>query len=223
MITIDRLRYRTLAIDALGIRPGITTIIGANGSGKTTFLRLCTGIAVPDSGSIMIDGSLPRETEIGWVNEFPDRNILFVKVYDEIASPLRFGHTPCQVTDQLVRTCAESLGIAHLLDRPVRELSGGEKVLVALAAALVRRPKVLVLDECDSHLDANRSEQIDSLVRNAGANYVIRCTQQSDIAAQGDNVLFFDNGRLAGSGTPASVFASLAGTLWYPPSWMCSP
>jgi ABC-type Fe3+/spermidine/putrescine transport system ATPase subunit len=66
MITAEFLCYRNLAIDALTINPGITTIIGANGSGKTTFLKLCAGIAVPASGTLMIDDALPRETEIGW-------------------------------------------------------------------------------------------------------------------------------------------------------------
>ena len=110
MISIECLRYRNLAIDALTISPGVTTIIGANGSGKTTFLKLCTGIALPDSGTIMIDDAPPRQTEIGWVNEYPDRNILFVNVFDEIASPLRFRSAPCGIIDSSVRECAGCFG-----------------------------------------------------------------------------------------------------------------
>ncbi len=169
MITAEFLCYRKLAIDALTIKPGITTIIGANGSGKTTFLKLCAGIAVPDSGTLLIDDVPPRETEIGWVNEFPDRNILFVNVFDEIASPLRFRRIPCDEIDSNVRACAETMGITHLLKRAVRELSGGEKVLVSLAAALVHHPKVLVLDEYDSHLDAHSLAKIEQGIRTSGA------------------------------------------------------
>src|SRR5665647_2748858 len=154
MITIDYLRYRNLAIDTLAIQPGIISIIGPNGSGKTTFLRICAGISRPETGTVMIDGRPPRETEIGWVNEFPDRNILFVNGFDEIASSLRFRNLPCASIDSSVWSCAASMGITHLLPRPVREMSGGEKVLVSLAAALVCRPKVLIFDEYDSHLDA---------------------------------------------------------------------
>ena len=141
MITAELLCYRNLAINALTIKPGITTIIGANGSGKTTFLKLCAGITIPDSGSLLIDDAPPRETEIGWVNEYPDRNILFVNVFDEIASPLRFRRTPCNEIDSKVRAGAEAVGITHLLKRAVRELSGGEKILVSLAAALGSPPK----------------------------------------------------------------------------------
>jgi energy-coupling factor transport system ATP-binding protein len=221
MITAEFLCYRNLKIDALTIKPGITTIIGANGSGKTTFLKLCAGIALPDSGSLLIDDTLPRKNEIGWVNEFPDRNILFVNVFDEIASPLRFRRTPCNEIDSEVRTCAETLGITHLLKRAVRDLSGGEKVLVSLAAALVHHPKVLVLDEYDSHLDAHSLTRIEQGIRTSGAKYVIRCTQQMETAVQSDYLLFFDSGRITCAGTPGYVFPFLKGTAYYPLLWEC--
>jgi energy-coupling factor transport system ATP-binding protein len=221
MISIEFLRCRNLAIDALTIKPGNTTIIGANGSGKTTFLKLCAGIALPDSGTITIDDAPPRQTGIGWVNEFPDRNILFVTVFDEIASPLRFRRTPCDTIDLSVRACAEVLGITHLLKREVRELSGGEKVLVSLAAALVHRPKVLILDEYDSHLDRRSSAKIEQIIRSSGADYVIHCTQQMDTAIHRDHLLFFDSGRITHAGTPDHVFPFLKGTAYYPMLWEC--
>jgi energy-coupling factor transport system ATP-binding protein len=217
MISIASLHYRNLAIDALTIGPGITTIIGANGSGKTTFLKLCAGIAVPDSGTIMIDDAPPRETETGWVNEFPDRNILFVNVFDEIASPLRFHRIPCDEINSSVRACAETIGITHLLKRAVRELSGGEKVLVSLAAALVHHPKVLVLDEYDSHLDARSSAKIEHIIRSSGVDYVIHCTQQMDTAIHSDHLIVFDAGRITRAGTPGYV----KGTAYYPVLWGC--
>jgi energy-coupling factor transport system ATP-binding protein len=219
MISIENLRYRNLAIDALTIMPGITTIIGANGSGKTTFLKICAGITVPDSGTIMIDDTPPRQTDIGWVNEYPDRNLLFVNVYDEIASPLRFRHDSCDSVDSDVKLCAETMGITHLLKRPVRELSGGEKILVSLAAARVHHPKVLVLDEYDSHLDPRSKAKNEQIIRLSGARYVIRCTQQMDTALQSDHLLFFDSGRVSHEGTPDEVFPLLKGTAYYPVLW----
>jgi energy-coupling factor transport system ATP-binding protein len=219
MISIENLRYRNLAIDALTIMPGITTIIGANGSGKTTFLKICAGITVPDSGTIMIDDTPPRQTDIGWVNEYPDRNLLFVNVSDEIASPLRFRHDSCDSVDSDVKLCAETMGITHLLKRPVRELSGGEKILVSLAAARVHHPKVLVLDEYDSHLDPRSKAKNEQIIRLSGARYVIRCTQQMDTALQSDHLLFFDSGRVSHEGTPDEVFPLLKGTAYYPVLW----
>jgi len=221
MITAEFLCYRNLVIDELTIKPGITTIIGANGSGKTTFLKLCAGIAVPDSGTLLIDDIPPRENETGWVNEFPDRNILFVNVFDEIASPLRFRRIPCDEIDANVRACAMAMGITPLLKRALRELSGGEKVLVSLAAALVHQPKVLVLDEYDSHLDARSLAKIEQGIRTSGADYVIRCTQQMDTATNSDHLLFFDSGRITLAGKPDLVFPLLKGTAYYPVLWEC--
>jgi energy-coupling factor transport system ATP-binding protein len=221
MISVEFLRYRNLAIDALTIKPGITTITGANGSGKTTFLKLCAGITLPDSGTIMIDDAPPRQTEIGWVNEYPDRNILFVTVFDEIASPLRFRRIPCDEINSSVKACADAMGITHLLKRAVRELSGGEKMLVSLAAALVHHPRVLVLDEYDSHLDARTMARNEQIIRSSGAEYIIRCTQQMDTAIYSDYLLFFDSGRITRKGTPDHVFPLLKGTAYYPVLWGC--
>ena len=221
MISIENLRYRNLAIDALTIRPGITTIIGPNGSGKTTFLKICAGIILPDSGTILIDDAPPRQTNVGWVNEYPDRNLLFVNVSDEIASPLRFRHDSCDSVDSAMKSSAETMGITHLLTRAVRELSGGEKILVSLAAALVHHPPVLVLDEYDSHLDARVKEKNEQVIGSSGAKYIIRCTQQMETATHSDRLLFFDYGRIRYDGTPDHVFPLLKGTPFYPLLWGC--
>lgn len=221
MITAENIRYRTIDIDHLHIAPGITSVIGPNGSGKTTLLKLLAGIAVPDAGTILIDGIQPRNAEIGWVNEFPDRNILFGSVFEEIASPLRFRHLPCSEIEQRVELSMKSMGITYLAARPVRELSGGEKVLVALAAALISRPQVLVLDEYDSHLDATRAGEIVRIIRKSGIPTVIHCTQDCEAAASTDSTIFLETGKILHSGKPEDVFALLAGTAYYPLSWRC--
>jgi len=221
MITAENLWYRTLSIEELRIAPGITSVIGPNGCGKTTLLKLLAGIAVPESGTILVDGIPPRDAEIGWVNEFPDRNILFGSTFEEIASPLRFRHLPCTEIDDRVVRCMKAVGITHLGTRPMQELSGGEKVLVALAAALVFRPQVLVLDEYDSHLDARRAGEISRIIKRSGTPYVIHCTQDTETAACGDSVIFLEQGKAGCSGTPEDVFASLSRTAFYPLSRRC--
>ncbi|MDP3396816.1 MAG: energy-coupling factor ABC transporter ATP-binding protein [Methanoregula sp.] len=221
MIELSRLLYRNIRIDSLTIPPGITSIIGPNGSGKTSFLQLCSGIAEPEAGEIFIDDKKPRETDVGWVNEFPDKNILFSRVSDEIASCLFFSHQPCRETESAVLAIAERMDIMHLLDRTMRELSGGEKVLVALAAALVQRPKILVLDEYDSHLDETRCSHIEQLIQTSAVPYILRCTQQMEAAARGNYLLYLENGCISLSGSPAHVFESLQKTPFYPLSWRC--
>ena len=219
MIEIRDLRYRTLHIDYVDLPEGITTIIGKNGSGKTTLLQLCAGIAVPESGTILINGTPPRQTNVGWVNEYPDRNMLFSKVYDEISSPLRFQHVAPSTVDREILKIADQLGIRHLLSRLVYDLSGGEKVLVALAAALVAGPKIVILDEYDSHLDSDRCLQIEQVIRNSGCHYILRCTQQMETAAGSNNVIMLARGKLAHAGHPSGVFPKLKGTAYFPLSW----
>jgi energy-coupling factor transport system ATP-binding protein len=221
MITIENLRYRTLEIDNLRIAPGITSVIGPNGSGKTTLLKLLAGIFVPESGTILIDGVPPRNAEIGWVNEFPDRNVLLGCAFEEIASPLRFRHVPCSRISDRVESVIQSAGIQHLKNRTVQGLSGGEKVLVALAAALVFRPQVLVLDDYDSHLDVHCAVGIGHIIKKCTAPYVIHCTQDVEAASRGDTVIFLEGGKIRYAGAPEDVFASLAGTAYYPLVWRC--
>lgn len=223
MIAAENIRYRSLTIEDLRIAPGFTSVIGPNGSGKTTLLKLLAGMLLPGSGRILIDGIPPRGTEIGWVNEFPDRNILFGSVFEEIASPLRFRHLPCSEIEQRVVSCMELADIGHLSKRPMQDLSGGEKVLVAVAAAMSSRPHVLVLDEYDSHLDSNHSREIMRILRKSGTPYVISCTQDTETAAIADRVIFLEAGRIRYTGTPEEVFPLLAGTPYYPLSWMCRP
>lgn len=219
MIRIENLTCRSLAVDTLSIDTGSTAVIGANGSGKTTLLKLCAGILLPDTGTININCAAPRTTDIGWVNEFPDRNVLFDIVEDEVASPLRFQHRlPGDIANR-VAGMLDTLGIDHLSHRPVRELSGGEKVIVALAAALVTEPAVLLLDECDSHLDTRTMERIDQILSDSPIPYIIRSTQDMESAKENDHVLFLENGRIGHYGIPETVFSFLRDTPFYPFSW----
>ncbi len=112
-------------------------------------------------------------------------------------------------------------GISHLLSRDMRKISGGEKVLVALAAALVHHPAVLVLDEYDSHLDMNWAARMETALRHSGATHIIRCTQQMETAACSDYLLYINQGKVLYAGKPAEVFSLLSNTAFYPCSWRC--
>ena len=221
MIAIRGLSHRILEIPDLLIPAGSVAVIGPNGGGKTTLLRLLAGIDLPVSGEILIDGLPPRSWEVGWVGEQPERQIIFHGVSDEIASPLRFRRDPCPLVEERVETVAGELGIRRLLGRGTGDLSAGEKTLVALGAALVARPDILVLDETDSNLDQESAGAVESLIRGTSCPHVIQATQRMELAAGSDHVLFLEGGRVLHSGSPAAVFAALSGTPFYPPSWGC--
>jgi energy-coupling factor transport system ATP-binding protein len=221
MITLENIRYRSLSIASLQLPPGITSVIGPNGCGKTTLLKLCAGIAVPETGTILIDGLPPRMTEVGWVNEFPDRNLIFDSIFEEIASPLRFRHLPEEEITARTSNLMDFMGLSDLHERQVQELSGGEKVLVALAAAIIHHPRVLILDEYDSHLDAGRIRQIDRILADFPIPGILRCTQDMEAASRGDHLLFLKDGCIRYSGTPDAVFSHLDNSPFYPFSRRC--
>lgn len=222
MIEIRDLEFEMLRMPDLSLPEGHTAVIGCNGSGKTTFLRILSGLVLPVHGEITIDGRPPRSVETGWVDEFPDRNMLFSLVQDEIAAPLRFRGMSCTEAESRITALADQAGVTHLLDRSFQFLSGGEKALVAFTTALSCRPELLVLDEFDSHLDAWRISSIRSLVTSAGLKYVVWCTQNMDLAMDADHLLVLHKGRVLHSGRPKEVFPLLRRTCLYPPFWRCA-
>ncbi len=219
MITCANVHSRGLEIDHLALHPGRIAVIGPNAGGKTRFLRLIAGIDVPARGIVAVDGRSPRECEIGWVDEFPDRNMLFSTVRDEIAGPLRFRHMKCTTIDACVERTATEAGVAHLLGKEMLSLSGGEKALVALATALACEPQVLVLDEFDSHIDWEAAERVQTLLGARRTMYLFWCTQDMDAAKESDTIVYIEKNRVKWHGNPHEVFQHLKSGCFYPLSW----
>ncbi|MHC1625902.1 MAG: ATP-binding cassette domain-containing protein [Methanoculleaceae archaeon] len=202
-VLIEGLKHGLLSIDRLEIGHGTTAVIGPNGSGKTTLLRLIAGLETPSAGSISApDG-------IGYVCEYPDRNALFSRVYDEIASPLRFQRISCGEIRRRVEGIAADLGINLLLSRRLQTISTGERVLVAVATAIISRPQLLLLDEYDSHLDPETSRHVMDVIGGYLPPMIVFTTQRMWSAARADRVIFLEDGKVLADGRPAEVFASL--------------
>ncbi|MDD1723932.1 MAG: energy-coupling factor ABC transporter ATP-binding protein [Methanospirillum sp.] len=196
MIRITSLEAGILDIPSLAISPGRCVITGPNGSGKTTFLTVLAGIRPPETGAILIDGKNPADCTIGWVGEYPERNILFTRVFDEIASPLRFSGENTDTTRDLVEETAASLKISSLLLRETRSLSGGEKVLVSFATALIKKPDLLLLDETDSHLDEEFCRRIDGIMQRFHVRYVLFSSHQPVRMATADEIISLEKGEV---------------------------
>ncbi|MDV0443253.1 ABC transporter ATP-binding protein [Methanorbis rubei] len=195
MIILENIRYRILEIEKLSIPSGITAVIGDNGAGKTTFLRICAGMDLP-TGTVTINGVTPRECEVGYVSEFPDRHMIFSVVQDEIASPLRFSRKNSDEVSASVLAVAEKLNITHLLDRDCKTLSGGEKMLIGVATALVAKPVLLVMDEPDSHLDPETSAELFTIIRESGCPHVLWSTHAKKIIQHADQIIELTQGRV---------------------------
>jgi ABC-type sugar transport system ATPase subunit len=144
-------------------------LLGRSGAGKTQLLELIAGLEKADGGSILLDNEditckKIQERKIGIV--FQDYAIFpHMTVFGNIAYPLKVRNTPEDVVKSMVTESARQMNIVHLLKRSTRNLSGGERQRIALARTLVTLPRLLLLDEPLSSLDASLKDDMKRLLR----------------------------------------------------------
>lgn len=186
-------------------------VIGANGSGKSTFARTLNGLVEPSEGSIEVAGiDVARDKKaardaVGFLFSNPDAQILLPTPVEDIELSLKAAGVPRgeRTTRALDELAARGLGDhAH---QPAYSLSGGQKQLLALAAVLARRPRVLVADEPTTLLDLGNTRMIGELLTGGAVEQVIIVTHDLELAARCDVALRFDAGRLSQVGEPAEI------------------
>lgn len=188
-------------------------VIGANGSGKSTFARLLNGLILPTTGEVRVGGIDTREDvravrrKVGFVFQNPDSQIVYPSVGEDLAFGLKGrgldkAEMGARVADVLAR-----LGLPGFEDRLIHELSGGERQLVALAGVLVMRPEVLVLDEPTTLLDHRNTRRILGAVE-AFEGQVLLVTHDLGLLSRFERVLLFHEGRLHADGPPAAAIAA---------------
>ena len=150
-----------------------TCIVGPNASGKTTLLRALAGL-VEYEGAVFIDGKEARELGkelrkiLAYTAPFTTSDLLGVRVLDVLLTsryPVSPGLVDREEDVSVIYKVAEALGVHRLLERRVNELSSGEAQRVLIAAALVREPRILLLDEPDSHLDVSTKPRLSQLLK----------------------------------------------------------
>jgi ABC-type sugar transport system ATPase subunit len=189
-------------------------VVGPSGSGKSTLLRLVAGLETPDAGSLWIggtraDGLPPRDRDVAMVFQHP---ALYphLSVFENLAFGLRARRHPKAEVSARVGEVAAMLGLADLLPRLPRTLSGGQRQRVAMGRAIARRPRVFLLDEPFSDLDAPlraaiRADLID-LHRRLGATMILVTHDQAEAMAMGDRLAVMERGRVVQTGTPRVVY-----------------
>ncbi|NPA05438.1 MAG: ABC transporter ATP-binding protein [Crenarchaeota archaeon] len=204
-----------LAGVSLHVKPGeLFAILGPSGCGKTTLLRIIAGFEYPDEGRVYFDGrdvTDMRPDERGAVMVFQNWALWpHMTVYDNIAYGLRIRKVPEDEIRKRVKRVLQLLGIEGLEHRYPHQLSGGQQQRVALARALVVEPKVLLLDEPLSNLDAKlrlrlRGE-IRKLQRRLGITAIYVTHDQEEALAVADRVAVMHAGRIEQIGTPEEVY-----------------
>lgn len=194
-----------------------TTIIGHNGSGKSTIAKLIAGLLEKESGEIEIDG-LPLTVEnlsairsrIGIVFQNPDNQFIGSTVRDDIAFGLENHCVPQREMDAIINTYAEKVKMTKYLDHEPTKLSGGQKQRVAIAGVLAMKPKILIFDEATSMLDPQGKEEIKRVINQLHLEShltILSITHDIDEVAASDYVIAMNSGEVAMTGTPDEIFA----------------
>jgi ABC-type sugar transport system ATPase subunit len=215
----------------LEVNPGeFFAFLGPSGSGKTTTLRLLAGLENLDGGRVFLDDVDVSHAEPG------ARDVAMVfqsyalyphmTVRENIAFPLRMIGESAQAIESAVLEAAKRVDIGHLLDRRPGQLSGGQQQRCALARAMVRKPRLFLLDEPLSNLDAKlRLEtraELRRLQRSLGVTAIYVTHDQEEAMTIADRIAIFMDGRLAQVGTPHQIFnqpasAQVAAFIGSPP------
>ena len=211
---------RALEATDLTIQAGETVVfLGPSGCGKTTTLRLVAGLDEPDVGGKVWFGdedvtAIPIERRnVGMVFQsyalFPN-----MSVEENVAYGLRVRKVPADQRALRVQESLEMMHITDLANRRIDQLSGGQRQRVALARAIAPRPRVLLLDEPLTALDAklrkNLRVEIDRLLRSLGITTVYVTHDQGEAMALGDRIAVMDKGRIAQIGTPEEIYRAPA-------------
>jgi multiple sugar transport system ATP-binding protein len=214
---------RTQALDQVDLALGageIAVVLGPTGAGKTTLLRLIAGLESPDRGSVLLGGedvtrAAPSRRDVALVFQnfslYPGWN-----VRANLEFPLRAPGRGLdgQEIERRVRWAAGRLGIEHLLERDSRRLSGGEMQRVAIGRAIVRRPRLFLMDEPLSNLDAKLREalrvELADLVRELGTPMVYVTHDQAEALSMADRIVVLAGGHALQHGTPREVYLAPA-------------
>ena len=194
-------------------------VIGANGSGKSTFARLLNGLVLPRHGEVIVHGLSTRSAvaavrrTVGFVFTDPDAQIVMPTVAEDVAFGLRQRKLDDAETRRRVFAALSDVGLEIFGDHPAHLLSSGQKQLLALCSVLVTEPRVLVCDEPTTLLDRRNTRQVLEILDRL-PQQVILVTHDLESVSAYDRVLVFDEGRLVADGSPRTAvdhYRELAG------------
>ena len=193
------------------------SIVGHNGSGKSTTVRLIDGLLEAESGEIVIDGQRLTEEnvwnirrQIGMVFQNPDNQFVGATVEDDVAFGLENQGLSRQEMKKRVEEALDLVGMLDFKKREPARLSGGQKQRVAIAGVVALRPAILILDEATSMLDPEGRRELIETVKGIRKDYdmtIISITHDLEEVAMSDRVLVMKKGEIESTSSPGELFS----------------
>lgn len=188
-------------------------LVGHNGSGKSSLLRLLNGLAQPQQGQVWVHGQNAKQgpaamaSLVGFIFQNPDHQLIFPTVLEELCFGLLNQGVAASTAKQLSMDILAQYGRTELAERSVHTLSEGQKQLVCILAVLLMRPKLLVLDEPFSALDLPSRYQLLAFLQNL-PQQIIMISHELELLADFDRLLWLEGGRVRADGPAEQVLAS---------------
>ena len=199
------------------------TLIGHNGSGKSTIAKMISGLLPLKSGEIIIDGLILNEENIhdiraklGIVFQNPDNQFIGSTVRDDMAFGLENYQVESAKMDDIINRYASMVNMEAYLDKEPSNLSGGQKQRVAIAGILAMSPEIIIFDEATSMLDPKGKAEIKEVIYDLHEKYditIISITHDIEEALNSDYVIVMNQGKIYKAGKPSEVFSDTNGLL----------
>ncbi len=180
-------------------------VIGSNGSGKSTFARLLNGLVKPTSGEVSVYGKTPDTKQASFLFSNPDLQIVMPTVFEDVAFTLSGLKLNAAEVRSRVQAALELVGLEDLEQANCHELSSGQKQLLALASAAVRKPKLLIADEPTNLLDLANARRISKLLDNIPSDQLVLITHDLELAQACEEAIWFEEGILKSVGKPTEL------------------
>jgi biotin transport system ATP-binding protein len=213
-VALDRHDTRILSDINITANQARIAIIGANGSGKSSFARMLNGLLLPTEGHVEILG-LDVQTsvkeirrQVGFVFQNPDNQIVYPIVSEDIELGLKGLNIPKAERRMMVDEVLKRFNLLDLKSRSSHALSGGEKQMIALSSVLVMEPKIVVMDEPTTLLDLRNKNRVAKIIETL-AQSIVLVTHDLDLISNFDRVIVFDDGKIVADDAPKQAVA------WY--------
>ncbi|MFN3890088.1 MAG: energy-coupling factor ABC transporter ATP-binding protein [Beijerinckiaceae bacterium] len=206
----SRLVFDDLRLEVSERRVGL---LGDNGAGKSSLLRLINGLLLPESGVVRVDGLVTSQArrdlpaKVGFVFQNPDHQIVFPTVLEEIAFGFRERGLKRDDANARAREALQQFGCADWVDAAVHELSEGQKQRLCVIAIVALEPDILVMDEPFASLDLPTRLELSDFLMDLPQRLIV-ASHEMDLLSLMDRVIWLERGEIAGDGSPDRVIAA---------------